>query len=180
MKTIEQRRTEMSQAFAMLKNGGSAVAKVFSETCLDFWLVDKRNVHMLEQFLEQAKRFPRIQAAARKLLPELCGVAITKKGDKLVVTNIPDLSKKAKAKCLATCRELIAMELTSLLNHPRIKVKVDYVFKKETEIGKCKRQIVKLLENGVSINELMSMVEVAWQAQDKAKKDNVVPMAKQA
>lgn len=172
MKNINERKATTANAFALLKVGGTAVAQDFTQVVTDFWLVDKRNTHMLTNWLEQAKRFPRIAAAARKLMPQHCGVKVEKtKGGKFEITNL-ELSKKAKAKCMAECRKLAALELTSLLNHPNIKVTVEKVWNKETEVMRFKKQINTMIENGISGNELLAMIQVAVDADIKAKKDN--------
>lgn len=170
--TIEQRKSNTASAFALLKQGGQAVANDFGQLINDFWYVDKRDCKMLANWLEQAKRFPRIQAAARKLLPMHCGVKVEKaKGGAYTVTNL-ELNKKAKAKLMAECGRYKALQLTSLLNHPNIKVKVDFEWKKETAVTQFKRQVNQMLEHGMKPTELLAMIEVAIKADEKAKKDN--------
>lgn len=175
--TTDSRRANTAKAFEALKTAGSMVANDYAETCLAFWYVDNRNVHMLENWLNSAKRFPRILSAARKLLPSLCGVVV--KGDAskgFTVENLPDISKKQATKLKAECKALYEMQLTSLLNHPKIKVKVEPVWVLEKETTKLKNQLNRMLEKGVSVAELFHLVEVALTANEKAEKDNVKPI----
>lgn len=177
MLTLIERKARTASAFAMLKTAGSAVALDFTQVVSDFWHVDKRNTHMLTNWLEQAKRFPRIQAAARKLMPQYCGVVIegnAKKG--FTVKNMEGLSTKQKAKAMLNCQKLAALNLTSLLSHPDIKVTVEKVWVKETETARLRKQITSMLEHGVSAAELFQLVDIALKATEKAQKDNVAPI----
>ena len=173
MNTIE-RKQRTANAFAMLKTAGSAVALDFVNVVTEFWTVDKRNTHMLTNWLEQAKRYPRIQAAARKLMPQYCGVVISgssKKG--FTVANIENLSAKQKAKAKLNCGKLAELQLTSLLNHPDIKVTVEKVWVKEQETTKLRKQITSMLEHGMSAAELFNLVDIVLSSEAKKVKDNV-------
>ena len=173
MRTTLERKQATTLLFANLKQSGRAIVVDFEQVVTDFWFIDKRNVHMLENWLDASKRFPRINAAARRLLPKYCGVKVSKKGDSYKVENL-DLSKKQKALCLTNINGLKAMALNSLLDHKDIKVTVESTFNKETALKSYQKNVQKLVANGVSMSELVHMMQVAIDAVEKQAKDNVV------
>lgn len=119
-------------AFAVYKEGSTAVVRAFEAAIHNFWHVDSCNPTNLEFFLNAAKRWPVLQRTAVALL--------TKKGDEALayfeikkdkegvftVKNQADITKAMKVIARQNVAKFIAMEYTSLMHEKSIKIEVSF------------------------------------------------------
>lgn len=157
-------KKSVSNASYNMKIAGRMTVLVFEAALSRYWTTDRRSCDNLATVINGFKRHPRIQAAMRKLLPMHVPVVLTKTSKGWTVENKPDVSKRAKAKLMAECKNLVELELTSMLNHPKIKTTVEVEWTLERDATKMKSAIKSMLENGVDISEITKMLDVAVQA----------------
>lgn len=161
--------TEFKQSIANvshnLKIAGRMSVIVFEAALQRYYGVDRRSCDNLSALINGFKRHPRIQAGMRKLLAFHAPVELTKSKGVWKVTNREGVSKKQIAKCKAECGKLVAMELTSILNHPSIKVKVEVEWSIEKDATTFKKAVKSMLEHGVDVAEIAKMLDVAVKQQ---------------
>ena len=131
-------------AFAIYKEGSTAVVRSFEQAILNFWMVDRCRTDNLQFFLNAAKRFPVLQKTAVNILKfgerdkeGTKGFAIgyfdvkkDKETGEYTVTNKADITKEMKVAARNNVRAFIANEYTSLMNVKGIKVDVEFDIKK--------------------------------------------------
>ena len=119
-------------AFAVYKEGSTAVVRAFESAIHNFWHVDSCNPSNLEFFLNAAKRWPVLQRTAVALL--------TKKGDEALayleikkdkdgvftIKNQSDITKQMKVIARQNVAKFIAMEYTSLMHEKSIKFDISF------------------------------------------------------
>lgn len=157
---LNKRQQAIVNAIEYERNAGRAVVEQFELTVQEYWTVDRRSCDNLSFFLNAAKRNPRLQKVAHKLLPLYAPVIIKHTASGYVVANRPDVSLKAKVKCKAAVAELIAQNLSSLLNHPSIKVEIEFQWTPQ-RAASFKSTVINLLSKGVSVAELKSLLDAA-------------------
>lgn len=122
MSKLNQVQAAIAQAFAVYKEGSTAVVRSFETAIHNFWHVDRCRTENLEFFVNTAKRFPVLQRTAVALL--------SKQGDKALgyfdikknkegvftITNKADITKEMKVIARQNVAKFIAMEYTSLMH----------------------------------------------------------------
>lgn len=157
---LSNRQQQIIDAIAQFKAGSRGIVRQYEFVLSEYWGIDSRSCNNLSFFLNALKRQPRLLSAARKLLPMYAPVNVAKVKGEYVVTNKQDVSKKAKARLKGEVKKLIALELTSLLNHPAIKVEVVFEWNERRQTS-FKSQVAKLIGNGVKVGDLIDLMEEA-------------------
>jgi hypothetical protein len=157
-KYANDRQKAIQQAINAAVKGGKAVVEQFIATVEDYWNVDKRSTDNLEYLVTHMHVLPVLQKAVITLLPVYAGVAIDKKDGQHEVRNTPT-SKRRKEIMLEALAEMREMGLTSLLNHPMLKVKVKRQWTKEAALNAFRKNAKDLLEHGVDLDEVLAVLE---------------------
>lgn len=163
--------TEMSTAVVAYRTAGRAVVDVF-ERYGDLFLQEWKAERM-EFMLASLNEFPVLQDAAVKILKGELTLDIKRDGKKgsftYTVKKPEAANKKWKAKCQENWDAFKAKQLTSLLNHDKIKVTVEFDFGK-TQVS-LKRLVQKAVDADVSKQDLIDaftkMVNEAEKAGEK-------------
>lgn len=162
MSNLSPRQQAIVDAVANFKTASRAIVYQFELVVREYWSVDRQSCDNLTFFLIATKRHPRIHQAAKKLMPMYAPVVM--RGNK--VANVENTSRKTKARCKGAVGRLVALNLTSLLSHPSIKVEIEFDWSKR-EVS-FTSSLVALLDKGVSITELRASLDVAEKKYIKA------------
>ena len=160
MPTLNKRQQAQVTAIANFKTASRGVVEQVEVTLTEYVTSDSFNPHNLEFFLNAMSRTPRLQSAFKKMLPMYAPVVIKGSSNKMKVSNIESMSKKQKVKARTEIKKLIALELKSLLNHPSIKVEVEFDWSKKSEsLAKAMANLMK--EQGITTEQLTKVVSLA-------------------
>lgn len=152
---LNKRQTALIQALEQFKSGSRGVVVAFEGFLQDY--TTSFSAHELDFIFTALKRQPRLRAAAKVIVTHELPVTIKTVKGELKCTNKEDLSKRDKLKAREAVRKFIAKELTSLLNHEKIKVTVEYSWEKKS--AAFKKQVQDAIDNGVDKQHLIAMIE---------------------
>jgi hypothetical protein len=160
MPTLNARQQAQVNAIANFKAGARGVVEQVELTLAEYIGKDSFSPNNLEFFLNAMKRTPRLQTVFRKILPSIVPVQI--KGSaktKFKVTNV-ELTKKLKLKARQEVKAFTALALGSLLDHPSIKVEIEFDWTKKS--ASLATQMANLMKNeGITKDQLMKVVDLA-------------------
>lgn len=143
-------------AFAVYKEGSTAVVRAFENAIHNFWHVDSCNPTNLEFFLNAAKRWPVLQRTAVALLSKKGDEALAYleiKKDKegvFTVKNAADITKAMKVLARQNVAKFIAMEYTSLMHEKSIKF--DITFDADKAAGSIRNAIMAQVKAMMAAN----------------------------
>lgn len=154
---MNDRQKAIMKAIRAAVKGSRNVVEQYEKILTEYHGVDRRSCDNASFMLNALAPMKHTQAAARKLLPTLLPVSITKKKGSYVVANTPNASKRQKEASEGKVEEFIALGLTSLLNHPSIKVEIEYDWSKRK--GSLRKQVKEAVSHGVSSQELLALFQ---------------------
>lgn len=151
---LNQRQQALVNALEQFKSGSRGVVVAFEGFLQDY--VKSFSAHELDFIFTALKRQPRLLNAAKIIIGHELPVEIKKVKGQWTCTNKENLSKSEKAKAREAVKKFIAKELTSLLNHDKIKVVVEYSWEKKSTT--FKKQVQDALDNGVDKQLMIDMI----------------------
>ncbi len=152
---LNKRQTALVQAIEQFKSGSRGVVVAFEGFLQDY--TTSFSAHELDFIFVALKRQPRLLSAAKVIVTHELPVEIKTVKGVIKCNNKEDLSKRDKLKAREAVRSFIAKELSSLLNHEKIKVTVEYSWEKKS--ASFKKQVQDALNNGVDKEILINMIE---------------------
>lgn len=156
MAKLNQAQQAIANAFAVYKEGSTAVVRAFEQAISGFWHVDRCRTENLEFFVNTAKRFPVLQRTAVALL--------SKKGDKALgyfdikkdkdgvftIKNQAEITKEMKVIARRNVAKFIAMEYTSLMHDKDISFELS--FDADKAAGSIRNAIFAQVKNMIAVS----------------------------
>lgn len=151
---LNQRQQALVNSLEQFKSGSRGVVVAFEGFLQDY--VKSFSAHELDFIFTALKRQPRLLKAAKIIIGHELPVEIKKVKGQWTCTNKENLSKSEKSKAREAVKKFIAEELTSLLNHKKIKVVVEYSWEKKS--AGFKKQVQDALDNGIDKQLMIDMI----------------------
>lgn len=152
---LNNRQQALVKALEQFKSGSRGVVVAFEGFLQDYTM--SFSAHELDFVFQALKRQPRLLNAAKAIIAHELPVEIKKVKGEWKCKNKENLSKRDKLKAREAVKKFISKELTSLLNHDKIKVTVEYSWEKRS--ASFKKQVQDALNNGVDKEILINMIE---------------------
>lgn len=152
---LNQRQKALVQALEQFKSGSRGVVVAFEDFLTDY--TSSFSAHELDFIFVALKRQPRLLSAAKIIVAHELPVTLKTVKGEIKCSNKEDLSKRDKVNARAAVAKFKALELSSLLNHKKIKVEVKYDWAKKS--ASFKKQVQDALDNGVDKQHLIAMIE---------------------
>ncbi len=157
---MNKRQKEISLAFANYKTASRGVVVQLERTLCEYYGVDRYSTDNLTYLIEASKRFPQINKAIVRLM-HIWAPVEWKQGKYVNIQFDTKMEKlEARKSGFNEVTKLCYLTLTSILNHPMIKVEIAFDWSKRST--SLEGTLVRLMEeNGVTEADLDRVVKAA-------------------
>lgn len=161
---MTERQKDIRKAVAACKKGSTGVVTTFGAVINDYWNKDSHAPHHVQFLLNelQSAGLTTTLNGCKKLIQMYLPVNVTfKKKDKVFeVTNRDKVAKPTKEALKLKCEEFLTLDLTSILNHPQLKVEVAFEWNAAQKLS-TKAYMKKRIKAGVPLKDLLDIMQTA-------------------
>ena len=158
MAKLNKRQEVMTQSYMGFKGAARGMVVMFEGQLQGYWGEDNRDSQWLSFFVNLIKDTPRLQKDVISLIPRYTGCKVVRNDGVFVVENNKDLTKKQKEAYRKKIGDLVSAEWPTIQD---IDKPVKEEKEKEAPDNEKRFKVAgkAMLKDGVSINQLLSMME---------------------